>query len=471
MSLERVLEEPVAAGDPIVPTLTISPLETTSAIAESTRRLTTGASWAPWILAAALPALFLHIRYQPKVSAEVGSTSIDVTLADAAIAAVFVAAVLRARRDGFAPLRAARFVLVSAGALVVISLLSLMTPSLLGEDYAVATHAVSALKFAWYALLLPAVILIVRKRSDASPLMHVTVAWSAVATSWGLLQFLGLVSEFEGRRPGQREPSFVGIHDFAALSGAALALGVASLVWSKERPLRKPWITAAVVSGAVGIVLSGAMTGVAGIWLATAAIFLVARSRESFSPHGAAVAVACVLAVTAGTTLMRADAIERLAEFIGIRDKTEETGAESYPQRVLLAYIGTKVWLEHPIIGVGWQASSEEWAFEPHLDDARRRFPDQPESAFPSREHPWGVQNLYIQTLADLGVVGMVATLALFGTTTAAALRGARTSWVPLIGLAWLLVCVGVWGGLGIVAGIPLLALTWISVGLAAVRE
>ena len=51
------------------------------------------------------------------------------------------------------------------------------------------------------------------------------MAWSVAATGWGLLQFLGVVSEFEGKRPGQREPSFVGIHDFAALSGAALVVG------------------------------------------------------------------------------------------------------------------------------------------------------------------------------------------------------------------------------------------------------
>ena len=36
------------------------------------------------------------------------------------------------------------------------------------------------------------------------------------------------------------------------------------------------------------------------------------------------------------------------------------------------------------------------------LDDARREFPGTPEEAFPSEEHPYGVQNVYIQTLADL---------------------------------------------------------------------
>jgi hypothetical protein len=41
---------------------------------------------------------------------------------------------------------------------------------------------------------------------------------------------------------------------------------------------------------------------------------------------------------------------------------------------------------------------------------------------------------------------------------------------VPVVGLAWLLACAGVWAGLGIVAGIPILALTWIAFGLVTVR-
>jgi hypothetical protein len=37
---------------------------------------------------------------------------------------------------------------------------------------------------------------------------------------------------------------------------------------------------------------------------------------------------------------------------------------------------------------------------------------------------------------------------------------------VTTAGLLWLLVAAGVWNGLGLVAGIPLDALTWLGVGL-----
>ena len=150
-------------------------------------------------LAVAIPFLFLHATYQPTLSLGVGSTSIDATLADAAIALAVVAAVLRGRREGWAPLRSARVLLALAAAFVLVGALSLATPSLLGEDYAVGVHAISLAKFAWYACLLPATLLLVRATRDAVPLLRAVVMWSVVATSWGLLQFLGIVSEFEGK--------------------------------------------------------------------------------------------------------------------------------------------------------------------------------------------------------------------------------------------------------------------------------
>jgi len=168
--------------------------------------------------------------------------------------------------------------------------------------------------------------------------------------------------------------------------------------------------------------------------------------------------------------VMRADTITRFAEFLGIRDRGADTGIESYAQRTLLAYIGARIWLDHPVAGVGWQASSEEWAYAPYLDDARRRFPDEPAEAFPSPDRPWGVQSLYVQVPADMGVIGLAALVALFVVAVAAALRGARGSPITLVGLAWLLVAAGVWAGVGLVPGIPLAALTFVALGLTTVR-
>lgn len=423
------------------------------------------------VLAAAVPFLFLHATYQPTLSLDLGDASIDMTLADAAIAAVVAAAIVRGRREGWEPLRRARWLLGIAAALVVLAALSLATPSLLGEEYDLGVHAISVAKYAWYACLLPATVLLVRSVADAVPLLRALVAWSVAATAVGLLQFLGLVSEFEGKRPGQREPSFVGIHDFAALSAAALTVGAIGLALGDGRPPGRGWSRIALATGALGVVLSGAMTAVLGLWLAVAALLLAARSLKALRTRNALAILGVTFVVTAGTAAMRADTIERFAEFVGLRDRTEQTGVESYAHRTLLAYIGGRIWLDNPITGVGWQASSEEWAYGPYLDDARRRFPDEPEQAFPAPDRPWGIQLLYLQVAADLGVAGIAALLALAAVGIAAGIRGLRTSPVPLVGLCWLLVAAGVWTGIGLVPGLPLDALTWLAFGLVTVRD
>ena len=423
------------------------------------------------MLAAAVPFLFLHATYQPGVSVGVASTSIDVTLADLAIACVLAAAVVRGRREGWTPLRRSRWLLLLTAAFVVCGALSLATPSLLGEDYALAPHAVSVAKFAWYAALLPAAILVVRTTREAVPLLRMLVIWSVAATAWGLLQFLGLVSEFEGKRPGQREPSFVGIHDFAALSGAALVVGAAGVALGDGRPAGRRWSLVAVVTGALGVVLSGAMTAVIGLWLALAAVLLGAAAVRALRARRAVALVAVVVLVTAGTAAMRAETIERFAEFLGIRDRVEQTGVESYAHRTLLAYIGWRIWLDRPITGVGWQASSEEWAYGPFLDDARRRFPNEPEQAFPAPDRPWGIQLLYLQVAADLGIGGVVLLVGFAAAAVAAGVRNLRTAAGALVGLGWLAVAIGVWAGIGLVSGLPLDALTWLAAALVSLRD
>ena len=47
-------------------------------------------------------------------------------------------------------------------------------------------------------------------------------------------------------------------------------------------------------------------------------------------------------------------------------------------------YLGLRVWLDQPLLGAGWQSIREQQVYEPFLADAHRRFPDQPEQAFPN---------------------------------------------------------------------------------------
>jgi hypothetical protein len=190
----------------------------------------------PLVLAAALPFLFLHRQYQPTISAG----SLDVTLADVALVAVVATAAFQGLRHGLAPLRPARTVWIALALFLAWILASLVWARSNDPSYALGSHAVSALKFIEFALLAPAVPLLLRSKRDVSVLFVGLTAWSTFLTAVALLQFLGLVNEFEGRRPLQREPSYVGVHELGALSGATLVLALVAIVHGAARWRRPP---------------------------------------------------------------------------------------------------------------------------------------------------------------------------------------------------------------------------------------
>jgi hypothetical protein len=424
----------------------------------------------PLVLAVALPFLFLHVHYQPDLGFSAGGTHVGISLSDLAVAGVALAGLAAAATSGLGPLRRGLPIWIAAASLLAVVVISLSYPALRDEPYDWHARLVSALKFCEYAALALSVPLVIREREHARLPMCALVAWSVVATTVGVLQFLGAVSEFEGKRPAQREPSLLGIHDLAALSGAALTLGFVAIIVSPAELLGRAWLVLATVAGGLGVVVSGAMTGVIGMWLAAVVLALVARRRGHLTRRSVALLTGIAVAVTLGTAGMRGSALRDFAAFIGIHRNETPGAVASYSQRTVLGYIGLKIFLTEPITGVGYQGSSDAWAYGPQLAAAHRRFPNQPENAFPSAKHRWGVQNLYIETLADLGVIGLAALVALFAAALAIGLRGRSASPLPLVGVAWLLVAAGVWTGIGIVPGIPLAALTWLAFGLVTVH-
>jgi O-antigen ligase len=289
-----------------------------------------------------------------------------------------------------------------------------------------------------------------------------------------LLQFAGLVGGFDGSQPLRRQPSFVGIHDFAALSGAAFVLALAVLALGRTSPHERALGSLAAAGGAVGLILSGSVSAALGIGLAAVAALVISHRRGPLtSAGGAAIVVSCAV-VAVSVPLMRSGEVTRALRDLGLgSEPTVEGSIESYGHRSLLAYIGVRIFLDHPVVGVGWQASEELENYGPYLDDARRRYPRAPARAFPSPEHAWGTQNAYLQILADLGLVGLVSLLALAVTGVVlgvrAALRAPPELLLPMVaGLLWLLVAAGVWNGMGLVAGIPLDALSALGFGLVA---
>jgi O-antigen ligase len=177
------------------------------------------------------------------------------------------------------------------------------------------------------------------------------------------------------------------------------------------------------------------------------------------------------LAVFGGVVLFRGGDVKSFLHYVGIGKKEEQLGVESYVQRTMLVYYGWRVFLDHPLVGAGWQATNDPAVYGPLLPRLHREFPNTPDQGFPSPQHPYGIQNAYVQALSDLGVVGFVLFLGALLTPLALGLlrlfRGPPEA-DALLPVSWLLVAMGVLTAIGLVAGIPLDAVLWIAAGLCA---
>jgi len=416
---------------------------------------------APLVLAVALPVLFLHRRYQPSFS--IGR--VDAFLSDIAVLAIVVVAALVAVRAR-PPFGRARAVWASGGALAALVFLGTAWGALRFSAYPAATHAVTAAKWCEYMLLAPAVFVIARRLSNLVPAAVVLVCWSGAATLLGLMQFLGIVGNLDQTHSGGRKPSFLGVHDFAALSGASLVLGLTVLARGSRSGSERRFARVACVAGVLGMVLAGAFDALLGELLAAAAIVVIAPVRE----RRRQVAIAAVIAaVLVGTVAIRSQAVADGLKFLGVKAGTGGAAAnvQSYRQRALLAYIGGRIFLDHSLLGVGYDGSVDAYAYEPYVADAKRKI-RQPDFAFPSPAHPWGVQNAYVQSLADFGLLGLPIFLGALVVPAAVAIKRGVDGDMRVAGVGLLLLCLGAWNGFGLIAGVPVAALTWLAVGVAA---
>jgi hypothetical protein len=413
----------------------------------------------PLVVAGAIPFLFLHRHYSPTLS--VGR--IDAYLSDFAVLAIVIAALVSGSQR-VTRLRGTSAVWIAWAALALLVVVGTGWGALRFDAYPAGTHAISAAKWLEYMLLAPALVLVADDLRDLRLWAGALIAWSCVLTTIGVLQFVGAVGNFEHTPAGSRKPSLAGDHDFAALSAATLALALLLLARRPGSATERRAVWAAGLAGALGMVVSGAFDAFVGELLAAALILLTVRPDR----RRVAAIAGILAAVAVGLFAIRSQAVADGLKFLGLKHGNggSSENVQSYRQRTLLAYIGGRIFLAHPLLGVGWQGSGDEYAYGPFLADAHRRF-SQPAEAFPSPAHPWGVQNAYVQSLADFGFAGLVVFLGVLVVPATVALRRGRGD-PRLAGPALILVAVGAWNGFGLISGLPIDALTWLAVGTAA---
>jgi len=387
-------------------------------------------------------------RDQPSVDIGFVGTTVSVVATDAALGALAVVAIVVLTRERVG----AHAVLATATAFVG---LVLLTGAVNG-----AAAFVSAGKLVELAALGLGALALVRTRERLEALVDLLILFTAVADAYALVEFV--------RGGGGRQASFLGEHDFAALATMPLVYGLVLLF--EERTRVGGRALAAIAVGALGVALGAALASLLGLYIGSAVLLLLALRRGALLARPALTSVGVIAAVTAVTLLLRSGDLGFLQQWFGKEPERPGQYASSWSQRLIYAYVGGRVFLDHPLLGTGWWGELPTREFVRYLPDARRRFRDQPPRYFPPADRMFIPQQTYDQVLYELGIVGGAALLAflvaLGGRCVVAARRATdRLAYLPS---AWLAAVLGAIAGEALFGGSPLAAVFWLTAGVVA---
>src|SRR5262249_1728755 len=157
--------------------------------------------------------------------------------------------------------------------------------------------------------------------------------------------------------------SFLGHQDLGTFTGAALAVGLTALVLGARRNLS----IAALVGGALGVMIDASVFVYLGTILAALAIVIVARRVGTLTLRRLLAVAAIMLVVGSGVYVLRGSDVSNYLSFLGITpsSKTVNNDIQTGSQRALLLWIGWQMFEDHPILGLGFERSNFD--FKPYL--------------------------------------------------------------------------------------------------------
>jgi O-antigen ligase len=421
-----------------------------------------------WLLPLVFVLVFVLVAFVPGVSS--GTDTVD--LADLGVLAVTILALVRVHRDGVEALRGSMWLWVGSLALLLYVAAASLYPTISDPDYAWKTHLATAVKFAEYFVLAPVTAVLLRDRTSIGRFYAVIAGFTAVAAAIAVLQLCG-VHIFRAWPAGERQPSFTGVANLGTLGAAALALAFLGVLWPGSITRR---VTAfLLVSGLVAVVISAEIAAGLGLGGVLLVSLFVVHKRRGLEPRRVLLVCGVTAICALGLLVMRAGDFSQFARSFGIMKAQKATteNIQTYAQRTLMLYIGLRIFEAHPIFGAGWQSVREYHVYSPFLAAAHRRFPNESAQSFPSPQNRWGVDNAYVESLAELGLVGTAFFLAFLGITLGLGLRGSLRAPPPaaqlaLAGLLWMIVTMGIWAGEGFDPGSGFAALAFFAIGLIA---
>jgi hypothetical protein len=401
------------------------------------------------VLCVAVATGMMRAVDQPSAEVSAFGTEVSIVPADVAVAALAALSVARLLGSGALPRPA--WALTASGAAFAAWLL--LSSAANGAD-----AVVGAAKVLEYGVIALGAVLFVRRRGQVWALVGLLVALTVIAVVVAGVDFV----ETGLRRQG----SYLGPHDFAALSTMSLVVGIVAFYVRAPRRLA----LVAVIAGGLGVVLGAALAGLLGLFLGVAAIVRLAAVRAELTRRALALTMAVLVLVTAGVLALR------LGDF-GVGDQPEDEGVTggSWRQRLIYVYVGGRIFLDNPVVGTGWHGELPPEEFAEYVPDARRAFPDEPVHYFPSPPGTFLPQQTYDQVLYELGLVG-AALFLLLGALTVRTVARVGSAWpdghpdgaLAYLPAAWVGSLAGALAGAALFGGNPLTAMFWLTLGVAA---